>query len=127
VVVRENGASTYFASDIAYLLNKFERGFDARDLRVRRRPPRLQARAEGRGAAALGLDPARLEIILVQFAVLYEGGEKVQMSTRAGQFVTLRQLRQEVGSDAAPLLLRDAAADEHDLDFDLDLARKQLH
>jgi arginyl-tRNA synthetase len=79
---------------------------------------RLKAAAMG-----FGLDPKRLEIILVQFAVLFEGGEKVQMSTRAGQFVTLRQLRQEVGTDAARYFYVMRGHEQH-LDFDLDLARK---
>jgi arginyl-tRNA synthetase len=121
VVVRENGASTYFASDIAYLLNKFERGFDhviyVFGADHHGYVARLKAAARG-----FGLDPDRLEIILVQFAVLFEGGEKVQMSTRAGQFVTLRQLRAEVGSDAARYFYVMRSHDQH-LDFDLDLAR----
>jgi arginyl-tRNA synthetase len=122
VVVRENGQSTYFASDIAYLLNKFERGFDhvvyVFGADHHGYVARLKAAARG-----FGLDPNRLEIILVQFAVLYEGGEKVQMSTRAGQFVTLRQLRQDVGTDAARYFYVMRSHDQH-LDFDLDLARK---
>jgi arginyl-tRNA synthetase len=123
VVVRENGVTTYFASDIAYLLNKFDRGFD-RAIYVFGADhhgyiARLKAAAQG-----LGVDPARLEIQLVQFAVLFEKGEKVQMSTRAGQFVTLRQLRQEVGADAARFFYVMRSHDQH-LDFDLDLARTQ--
>jgi arginyl-tRNA synthetase len=122
VVVRENGVTTYFASDIAYLLNKFERGYD-RAIYVFGADhhgyiARLKAAAQG-----LGLDPNKVEIILVQFAVLCEGGEKVQMSTRAGQFVTLRQLRQDVGADAARFFYVMRSHDQH-LDFDLDLARK---
>lgn len=123
VVVRENGVTTYFASDIAYLLNKFDRGFE-RAIYVFGADhhgyiARLKAAAQG-----LGIDPARLEIQLVQFAVLYENGEKVQMSTRAGQFVTLRQLRQEVSTDAARFFYVMRSHDQH-LDFDLDLARSQ--
>jgi arginyl-tRNA synthetase len=122
VVVRENGFTTYFASDIAYLLNKFERGFDhviyVFGADHHGYVARLKAAAMG-----FGLDPKRLEIILVQFAVLFEGGEKVQMSTRAGQFVTLRQLRQEVGTDAARYFYVMRGHEQH-LDFDLDLARK---
>ncbi len=123
VVVRENGVTTYFASDIAYLLNKFDRGFE-RAIYVFGADhhgyiARLRAAAQG-----LGIDPARLEIQLVQFAVLFEKGEKVQMSTRAGQFVTLRQLRQEVGTDAARFFYVLRSHDQH-LDFDLDLARSQ--
>jgi arginyl-tRNA synthetase len=123
VVVRENGATTYFASDIAYLLNKFDRGF-AHAIYVfgadhHGYVARLKAAAQG-----LGVDPDRLEIKLVQFAILFEGGEKVQMSTRAGQFVTLRDLRREVGVDAARFFYVMRSHDQH-LDFDLDLARSQ--
>lgn len=123
VVRRDNGATTYFASDIAYLLNKFDRGFD-RAIYVfgadhHGYVARLKAAAQG-----LGVDPDRLEIKLVQFAILFEGGEKVQMSTRAGQFVTLRDLRREVGVDAARFFYVMRSHDQH-LDFDLDLARSQ--
>jgi arginyl-tRNA synthetase len=123
VVVRENGATTYFASDIAYLLNKFDRGFDKAvyvfGADHHGYVARLKAAARG-----LGVDPDRLEILLVQFAVLFEGGQKVQMSTRAGQFVTLRQLREDVGTDAARFFYVMRSHDQH-LDFDLDLARSQ--
>jgi arginyl-tRNA synthetase len=78
-----------------------------------------------RGALeALGCDPARLTISLVQFAVLYRGGQKVSMSTRAGDFVTLRELREEVGNDAARFFYVLRKSDQH-LDFDLDLAKSQ--
>jgi arginyl-tRNA synthetase len=123
VVRRDNGVTTYFASDIAYLLNKFDRGYD-RAIYVfgadhHGYVARLKAAAQG-----LGVDPDRLEIKLVQFAILFEGGEKVQMSTRAGQFVTLRDLRREVGVDAARFFYVMRSHDQH-LDFDLDLARSQ--
>ncbi|HET6604946.1 MAG TPA: arginine--tRNA ligase [Xanthomonadaceae bacterium] len=122
VVVRENGQRTYFASDLGYLLSKFERGFE-RAIYVfgadhHGYVARLKAAAQG-----LGLDPGHIEILLVQFAVLFEGGEKVQMSTRSGQFVTLRQLREDVGTDAARFFYVMRGNDQH-LDFDLDLARK---
>jgi arginyl-tRNA synthetase len=78
---------------------------------------RLRAAARG-----LGEDPDRLEILLVQFAVLFRFGEKVQMSTRSGQFITLRELRDEVGSDAARFFYVMRSHDQH-LDFDLDLAK----
>jgi arginyl-tRNA synthetase len=123
VVQRENGLYTYFASDIAYHLNKFERGFD-RVINVWGADhhgyiPRVKG-----ALTALGLDPERLTIALVQFAVLYRGGEKVSMSTRAGDFVTLRELRQEVGNDAARFFYVLRKSDQH-LDFDLDLAKSQ--
>ena len=121
VVIRENGRTTYFASDIAYFLNKIERGFD-RAVYVFGADhhgyiARLQAAARG-----LGEDPDRLEILLVQFAVLFRFGEKVQMSTRSGQFITLRELREEVGRDAARFFYVMRSHDQH-LDFDLDLAK----
>lgn len=123
VVVRENGASTYFASDIAYLLDKYERGMDRIVYIFGADHHGYVARLKA-AAAGLGLDPSRLEILLVQFAVLFEKGEKVQMSTRAGHFVTLRQLREEVGRDAARFFYVMRSHEQH-LDFDLDLARSQ--
>ena len=121
VVVRENGRATYFASDIAYFLNKLERGFD-RAIYILGADhhgyvARLRAAAQG-----LGEDPDRLEILLVQFAVLFRFGEKVQMSTRSGQFITLRELREEVGTDAARFFYIMRSHEQH-LDFDLDLAK----
>jgi len=123
VVRRENGVTTYFASDLGYLLSKFERGFE-RALYIFGADhhgyiARLKAAAQG-----LGLDPSKIDIELVQFAILYRGGERVQMSTRAGSFVTLRELREEVGSDAARFFYVMRGNDQH-LDFDLDLAKRQ--
>jgi arginyl-tRNA synthetase len=123
VVQRENGQYTYFASDIAYHLNKFERGFD-RVIDIWGADhhgyiPRVKGAIQG-----LGLDPERLTVALVQFAVLYRDGKKASMSTRAGEFVTLRQLREEVGNDAARLFYVLRKSDQH-LDFDLDLAKSQ--
>jgi arginyl-tRNA synthetase len=123
VVERENGQRTYFASDIAYHALKFERGYD-RVIDVWGADhhgyiPRVKA-----ALAALGLDPERLEIQLVQFATLYRGGERAQMSTRSGEFVTLRELREEVGKDAARYFYVMRRSDQH-LDFDLDLATSQ--
>jgi arginyl-tRNA synthetase len=123
VLQRENGQYTYFASDIAYHLNKFERGFDAIiDVWGADHHGYIQ---RVRGAVeALGFDPTRLTVALVQFAVLYRGGKKVSMSTRAGEFVTLRELRREVGNDAARFFYVLRKSDQH-LDFDLDLAKSQ--
>ncbi|WP_022947461.1 arginine--tRNA ligase [Methylohalobius crimeensis] len=120
VVVRDNGQMTYFASDIAYHLDKRERGFDY-SIDVwgadhHGYVPRLKAAME-----ALGSRPERLEVRLVQFASLYRGKEKLSMSTRAGEFVTLRQLREEVGKDAARFFYCMRKAEQH-LDFDLELA-----
>ena len=123
VVQRENGLFTYFASDIAYHLNKYERGFD-RVIDIWGADhhgyiPRV------RGAiAALGLPPEKLEVALVQFAVLYRNGQKAAMSTRSGEFVTLRDLRTDVGNDACRFFYVLRKSDQH-LDFDLDLATSQ--
>ena len=123
VIIRENGRTTYFASDIAYFLNKLERGYD-RAIYVFGADhhgyiARLRAAAKG-----LGEDEEKLEIILVQFAVLFRFGEKVQMSTRSGQFITLRELREETGDDAARYFYIMRSQDQH-LDFDLDLAKSR--
>ncbi len=123
VLVRDNGEPTYFASDVAYHLEKFERGFeqviDIWGADHHGYVPRVRAALQ-----ALGCDVDRFEVLLVQFAVLYRGGEKVQMSTRSGEFVTLRQLREEVGSDAARFFYVMRRCEQH-LDFDLDLAKSQ--
>jgi arginyl-tRNA synthetase len=122
VVIRENGVSTYFASDLGYLLSKFERGFEHAIYVWGADHHGYIARIRA-GAQGLGLDPARIEVLLVQFAILYKGGERLQMSTRAGSFVTLRELREEVGSDAARYFYVMRGNDQH-LDFDLDLAKR---
>lgn len=123
VVVRDNGQTTYFASDIAYHLNKFNRGFDTViDIWGSDHHgyiPRVTA-----SLTAMGQDADKLKVLLVQFAVLYRGKEKVAMSTRSGQFVTLRELRKEVGKDAARFFYVMRGADQH-MDFDLELAKSQ--
>ena len=123
VVQRGNGQYTYFASDIAHHLDKYERGFD-RVINVWGADHHgYIARVKG-ALQALGLDPDKLTIALVQFAVLYRDGKKASMSTRAGEFVTLRELRNEVGNDAARFFYVLRKCDQH-LDFDLDLAKSQ--
>ncbi|SDY77047.1 arginine--tRNA ligase [Nitrosomonas sp. Nm58] len=123
VVQRENGHYTYFASDIAYHLNKFERNF-VHIINVWGADHHgYIARVKG-AINALALDPNILEIALVQFAVLYRESKKVPMSTRSGEFVSLRELRQEVGNDAARFFYVLRKSDQH-LDFDLDLAKSQ--
>jgi arginyl-tRNA synthetase len=123
VVVRENGQKTYFASDIAYHADKLERGFerviDVWGADHHGYVPRVKAALK-----ALGDDDRRLDVLLVQFAILYRAGEKVQMSTRSGEFVTLRELRHEVGNDAARFFYVLRKCEQH-LDFDLDLAKSQ--
>lgn len=123
VVVRDNGLKTYFASDIAYHLNKLERGFDILidvwGSDHHGYVPRVKA-----GMQAMGADPATLEVLLVQFAILYRAGKKLAMSTRSGQFVTLRELRTEVGTDAARFFYVQRKSEQH-MDFDLDLAKSK--
>lgn len=123
VVQRANGQITYFASDIAYHLEKYERGFermiDVWGADHHGYVPRVKA-----ALTALGYDAAKLDVLLVQFAILYRGGERAQMSTRSGEFVTLRDLREEVGSDAARFFYVMRKSEQH-LDFDLDLAKSQ--
>jgi len=121
VVIRDNGRKTYFASDIAYLESKLKRGF---------KPaiyvfgadhhgyiPRLKAAAQG-----LGHDPDDIEILLVQFANLFRGGERLSMSTRSGEFTTLHQLREEVGNDVARYYYIMRSHNQH-IDFDLEQAK----
>ncbi len=123
VLVRENGRTTYFASDIAYHLDKRERGFDRLIDILGADHHGYVARVRA-GLAAMGEPPDCLEVDLVQFVVLYRGREKVQMSTRSGEFVTLRQLREEVGDDAARLFFVSRSNEQH-LDFDLELAKSR--
>jgi len=123
VVIRDNGQGTYFASDIAYHLDKFERGYD-RVINIwgadhHGYVPRVKA-----ALTAMGKDASKLDILLVQFANLYRGGERLQMSTRSGSFVTLRELREEVGTDAARFFYVMRKCEQH-MDFDLDLAKSQ--
>ncbi len=120
VMVRENGFPTYFASDIAYVFNKLSRGFEQLIYVWGADHHGYIARVRA-GLVALGGDATRFEVRLVQFVSLYRGGEKAQMSTRSGEFVTLRDLRREVGNDAARLFYVMRSNDQH-LDFDLELA-----
>jgi arginyl-tRNA synthetase len=123
VVRRDNGAYTYFASDIAYHAEKFARGFDLVIDVWGADHHGYIPRVKG-ALSALGEDPGKLEIALVQFAVLYRGGEKAAMGKRSGDFVTLRDLRAEVGNDAARFFYVLRKSDQH-LDFDLDLAKSE--
>jgi len=123
VVVRENGAPTYFAADIAYHKNKYDRGFstviDIWGADHHGYLPRMYA-----GIQALGKDKKALEIILVQLVNLVRDGVPVAMSTRAGEFVTLREVMDEVGRDAARYHFLMRRSQSH-LDFDLELAKRQ--
>jgi arginyl-tRNA synthetase len=123
VVVRENGKKTYFASDIAYHFGKRERGYDFLIDILGSDHHGYIARVQA-GLEAMGYAGDSLEVDLVQFVTLYRGGEKMQMSTRSGEFVTLRQLREEVGNDAARFFYVMRSNDQH-LDFDLELAKSR--
>lgn len=123
VLVRANGQRTYFASDAAYMLNKFNRGFDKIIYLFGTDHHGYIARMLGL-AEAFGYDQSRISIPLIQFAILYQNGKQVQMSSRSGSFVTLRELREEVGKDAARYFYIMRKADQH-LDFDLDLAKSK--
>jgi arginyl-tRNA synthetase len=123
VVQRDNGLYTYFASDIAYHANKFERGFDKVIDVWGADHHGYIARVRG-ALKALDLDSDKLDIALVQFVSLFRDGEKVSMSTRSGDFVTLRELREEVGNDACRFFYLLRKCDQA-LDFDLTLAKSE--
>jgi arginyl-tRNA synthetase len=125
VVVRDNGIHTYFASDIAYHLEKFERGYD-KVINIWGADHHGYIARVKASIAALNHDPEKLEILLVQFANLYRGGKKVKMSTRSGSFVTLEELRNEVGNDAARFFYVMRKSEQH-MDFDLDLAKSKTN
>lgn len=123
VVKRRNGQTTYFASDIAYHLNKLQRGYteliDIWGSDHHGYIARVKAAID-----AMGYDSSKLTVLLVQFVSLWRGGEMVQMSSRSGQYVTLRDLRKEVGNDAARFYYVMRKSEQH-IDFDLDLAVSQ--
>jgi arginyl-tRNA synthetase len=123
VVKRDNGQTTYFASDIAYHLNKFERGFD-RVINIWGADHHGYIARVKAALQALDIDPERLVVRLVQFVSLFRGDQQVQMSTRSGSFVTLRELREDVGNDAARFFYIMRKADQA-TDFDLELAKSE--
>ena len=125
VVVRDNNLHTYFASDIAYHLEKFERGYD-KIINIWGADHHGYIARVKASITALNHDPNKLEILLVQFANLYRSGKKVQMSTRSGSFVTLEELRNEVGNDAARFFYILRKSGQH-MDFDLDLAKSKTN
>ena len=121
VVVRDNGKTTYFASDIAYHYGKRKRGYDHL-IDVLGSDHHGYVTRVRAGLQAMGYEGDSLEVPFVQFVSLYRAGEKLSMSTRSGDFVTLRQLREEVGNDAARFFYVMRSNDQH-LDFDLELAK----
>jgi arginyl-tRNA synthetase len=123
VVVRSNGVPTYFAADIAYHVNKFERGFEWVINLWGADHHGHVARMKG-AVDALGYNPDQLQVVLMQLVRLFSGGEILRMSKRTGQYVTLSELMEEVGRDAARYFFVMRSADSH-LDFDLDLAKSE--
>ena len=123
VVIRDNGVKTYFASDIAYHFDKRERDYDYLIDVLGSDHHGYVARVRA-GLAAMGYEAGCLEVSLMQFVALYRGGEKLAMSTRSGEFVTLRELREEVGNDAARFFYVMRSNDQH-LEFDLELAKSR--
>ena len=123
VVVRDNGVPTYFASDIAYHFEKRERGFDVLLDVLGADHHGYVTRLHG-GLEAMGEQGDSLEVRLIQFVALFRGQERIPMGTRSGEYVTLRDLRKEVGNDAARFFYVMRSNDQH-LDFDLALAASQ--
>ncbi len=125
VVIRQNGETTYFASDIAYHWDKFRRGFDlvidVWGADHHGYIPRMKGVIQ-----ALGFDPDQLQVVLIQLVNLMRGGQRISMSTRGGTFVTLREVLDEVGKDAARYFFLMRRSDSP-LDFDLDLARSRTN
>jgi len=123
VIIRENKEKTYFASDIAYHLDKYQRNFD-QIINIWGSDhhgylPRVKAAIE-----SIGKDKNKLHVVFVQFANLIRDKKKVSMSTREGEFVSLKELVEEVSKDAARFFYIMRKSDQH-LDFDLDLAKEQ--
>lgn len=123
VVIRANGVSTYFAADLAYHRNKFQRGFDT-VVDIWGADHHGYVERMLAGVEALGRSRSDLKIVLVQLVNLLRGGTPVAMSTRAGEFVTLREVLDEVGKDAARYIFLTRRSDSP-LDFDLEVAKMQ--
>ena len=121
VLIRDNGRTTYFASDVAYHKNKIERGFD-KLINVWGADHHGYIKRIEASLEALGSNRNKLIVKLVQFANLFKDGDKVKMSTRSGEFFTLKDLIEDIGADAARFYYLSKQADQH-LDFDLDLAK----
>lgn len=123
VVVRTNGTPTYFAADIAYHKNKFERGFEW-IINIWGADHHGHVNRLKGAMKALGYDSDKLDVVIMQLVRLFKGGEIVRMSKRSGEFVTLDDLVEDVGKDAARYFFVMRSSDSH-LDFDMDLARSQ--
>ena len=123
VLVRENGQTTYFASDIAYHVSKFERGYK-KIINIWGADHHGYIERVKASMKALEYSPDVIKILLVQFAALFRGKEKLSMSTRSGEFITLKELVEEVGKDAARFFYIMRKNEQH-LDFDLELAKSE--
>jgi arginyl-tRNA synthetase len=123
VLERSTGQTTYFAADVAYAENKLERGFDLLVLPLGSDHHGYVARMKA-NIAALGVDPDRLEIPILQFVHIVEGGARASMSKRRGEFITLDELIGEIGVDATRYFMLSRSNDST-IDLDLDLARSQ--
>ena len=123
VLIRGTGAPTYFAKDVAYLRDKFARGFD-RLVYVWGADHHGDVTRVRGAAQALGYDPDAMEFVLYQFVSLYRGGEAVKMSKRAGDLITLDELLDEVGPDAARYTLL-ARSSDSPIDFDIEVVTRQ--
>ncbi len=125
VLVKSSGEPTYVLPDIAYHINKIERGFDTM-INVLGTDHIIEAQTVARGLQALGYDPKPVRVILYQFVTLVEGGEQRKMSTRRGEFVTQDELVEDVGADVVRYFILARSPNSH-LEFDLDLARQQAN
>lgn len=125
VVIRDNGVPTYFAADIAYHRNKFERGFD-RVINLWGADHHGYIARMKAAVGALGYSPEQLEVLILQMVSLYRNGELVKMSKRTGQSVTLNELIEEVGTDAARFFFTMRSIDSQ-LDFDMTLATEKTN
>jgi arginyl-tRNA synthetase len=123
VMVKSDGSHTYFASDVAYHRDKYDRGFD-KVINIWGADHHGYVARMKAAVQALGRDPDDLQVLLLQLVSLSRKGQPVAMSTRAGEFVTLREVREEVGRDAARFIFLTRKADSK-LEFDLDLAKEQ--
>ena len=123
VLVKENGQTTYFASDIAYHMSKFERGYK-KIINIWGADHHGYIARIVASVKALDYPPEAIKVLLVQFAALFRGKEKLQMSTRSGEFITLKELVKEVGKDAARFFYIQRKNEQH-LDFDLELAKSE--
>ncbi|MCF8011286.1 MAG: arginine--tRNA ligase [Clostridiales bacterium] len=125
VLLRQNGIPTYFTADAAYHMNKFQRGFNT-VINIWGADHHGHVARMKSVISALGYDSEALQVVIMQLVRLYRGGEMVRMSKRTGQFITLEELVEEVGTDAARYFFIMRSADSH-LDFDLDLAKSQTN